>query len=97
MDPFMGNNDQRYKVETRWDRIEKRHINSAQIFDHTNATATEICESLIQNHEFITDKQLKAMIGEKSKQACINPNLLMDLRHSRVSGYFSITNNQVIP
>lgn len=85
MDPFLGNNELRHKIETRWDRIEKRHINSAQVFDHTNSTATEICENLIRNHEFITGDQLKSMIGEKSKQSCINPNLLMDLRHSKVS------------
>lgn len=85
MDPFFGNNEQRHKNETRWDRIERRHINSAQVFDHSNSTAAEICENLIRNHEFITGGQLKTMLGEKSKQSCINPNLLMDLRHSKVS------------
>lgn len=90
MDPFSSSNDQRHKIETRWDRIEKRHINSAQIFDHSNSTATEICENLIQNHEFVTGDQMKAMLGEKSKQSCMNPNLVMDLRHSRVSFQFHI-------
>lgn len=89
MDSFLDNNEQPHKIETRWDRIERRHINSAQIFDHTNSTASEICENLIRNHEFITGDQLKAMLGEKSKQSSINPNLLMDLRHSKVSQHFS--------
>lgn len=88
MDPFSGNsNEHRHKIETCWDRIEKRHINSAHVFDHTNSTAAEICENLIQNREFITGDQLKSMIGEKSKQSCINPNLLMDLRHSKNVSY----------
>lgn len=91
MDSFKDNTEQPHKVETRWDRIERRHINSAQIFDHTNSTATEICENLIRNHEFITNDQLKAMLGEKSKQSSINPNLLMDLRHSKVSRYLFVT------
>lgn len=85
MDSFLGNNEKRHRSETRWDRIEKRHINSAQVFDRSNSTAVEICENLIRNHEFVTSEQLKTMICEKSKQSCINPNLLMDLRHSKVS------------
>lgn len=88
MDSFLGNEEKRHKPETRWDRIERRHINSAQVFDHTNSTAAEICENLIRNHEFISSEQLKTMIGDKSKQSCLNPNLLMDLRHSKVGQLF---------
>lgn len=84
MDSFLSNDEQNRGVETRWDRIEKRHINSAIVHDHSDAAA-QICKNLLEKHEFITNTQLKTMLGDKPKQLCLDPNLVMDLRHTRVS------------
>lgn len=81
MDSFLSNDEM--NMETRWDRIEKRLNNSAEPYDHSDAAAT-ICENLMQNQNYITDTQLKTMFGEKSKRLQLDPNLVMDLRHSRV-------------
>lgn len=83
MDSFFENDDEIQSVETKWDRIERRHINSAKVFDRSEA-AEEICKNLIENKEFIKGNHLKALLGEKSKRLCLDPNLVMDMRHSRV-------------
>lgn len=83
MNSFFENDDEIQSVETKWDRIERRHINSAIVFDRS-AAAEEICKNLIENKEFIKGNHLKALLGEKSKRLCLDPNLVMDMRHSRV-------------
>lgn len=88
MDSFIENEDLNRSIETRWDRIEKRHINSAIVYDRTDAAA-EICKNLIQNKEFVTENQLKTLLGDKTTNHYLDPNLVMDLRHSRVS-FFSL-------
>lgn len=85
MDSFLDNDDDEIRsVETRWDRIEKRHINSAIVYDRSDA-AQQICKDLIENKEFITGNHLKALLGEKPKRLCLDPNMVMDLRHTQVS------------
>lgn len=76
-------------IETRWDRIEKRHIHSAIVYEPSDA-AVEICKNLIQNKEFVTSNQLTALMGKKSHKYCLDPNLIMDLRHSKVRHYCNI-------
>lgn len=84
MDSFSSHNENNCK-ETRWDRIEKKHINSSKIlYNHTDA-AIEICQNLMENKHFISDEQFKTMLGEKPKHLRLDPNLVMDLRHTRVS------------
>lgn len=87
MDSFLENEDNIRSVDTRWDRIEKRHINSAIVYDRSDE-AKEICKNLIENKEFITENHFKAFLGEKPKRLCLDPNLVMDLRHSQVSFKF---------
>lgn len=87
MESFVENDDINRNIETRWDRIEKRHINSAIVYDRTDAAA-EICKNLIKNKEFVTENHFKRLLGEKPKRLCLDPNLVMDLRHSKVS-FFS--------
>lgn len=84
MDPFFENDDQNSNIETRWDQIERRHLNSASVFERSEAAA-EICKDLLENKEFISNNHLKTMFGDKSQQFCLDPNLVMELRHSRVS------------
>lgn len=95
MESFAENEDLNRNIETRWDRIEKRHINSAIVYDRTDAAA-EICKNLIQNKDFVTENHLKTLIGEKPKSLCLDPNLVMDLRHSRVS-FFCLFFHGVFP
>ncbi|XP_031622944.1 uncharacterized protein LOC116340532 [Contarinia nasturtii] len=84
MDTFFKNEEENQRnLETRWDRIEKRHIHSAIVYEPTDATA-EICKNFIQNKEFVTNNQLKTLMGDKSKKYNLDPNLVMDLRHSKV-------------
>lgn len=85
MDSFLNNEQFTQHIETRWDRIEKRHIDSAIVYDQSD-TAAGICKDLFHNKEFITGNHLKTLLGEKPKHFCLDPNLVMDLRHSRVSG-----------
>lgn len=85
MESFFDNDsDLNRNIETRWDRIEKRHINSAIVYERSDAAA-EICKNLMQNKEFVTENHLKTLLGEKPKRLCLDPNLVMDLRHSKVS------------
>lgn len=86
MDSFLNNEDFTQHIETRWDRIEKRHINSAIVYDQSDAAA-DICKEIIENKEFITGNHLKTLLGEKPKHFRLDPNLVMDLRHSKVSGF----------
>lgn len=86
MDSFFSN-DKQNRNETRWNRIERRHINSTSVYDHSD-TAAEICKSLIDNQDFISDTQFKTMLGEKPKHLRLDPNLVMDLRHTKVSFSF---------
>lgn len=86
MDAFLRPKKIQSGIKTRWDRIEARHYNSAaSLFDRPDSTIKAICNELIENREYITNTQLKAMSGEKLKQWHLDPNLVMDLRHSKVS------------
>ena len=87
MESFFKNDNLNGNIETRWDRIEKRHINSAIVYDRTDVAA-EFCKNLIQNKEFVTENHFKTLLGEKPKRLCLDPNLVMDLRHAKVSYYF---------
>lgn len=84
MDSFLENKDENRSIESRWNRIERRHINSTSVNDRTDAAA-EICKNLIQNKDFITDNHWKSLTGEKPNNSHLDPNLVMDMRHSRVS------------
>lgn len=83
MDFFLNNNDKRKhsNSESRWNRIEKRHIHSI----HRTDAASEICKNLIKNKDFIKERQLKALMGEDTIQWSLDPNRVMDLRHFNVS------------
>lgn len=87
MESFFENENLNGNIETRWDRIEKRHINSAIVYDRTDAAA-EFCKNLIENKEFVTENHFKALLGENPKRLCLDPNLVMNLRHAKVSYYF---------
>lgn len=87
MDSIFKNEDENRNTKTRWDQIEKRHINSAAVYDRSDA-ATKICNDLIQNKEFINGNNFKVLLGETPKRLCLDPNLVMDLRHSKVSSSF---------
>lgn len=94
MESFLKKEDKNCNFATRWDRIEKRHIDSASIRDRTDAGAAEICKNLIQNKEFITNQHLKRLLGEIPKRFGLDPNLVMDMRHSGVR--FFILENYIL-
>lgn len=71
----------KFNSESRWSRIEKKHIHSV----HRNDAATEICKNLMKNKNFIKERQMKALMGEETVQWFLDPNQVMDLRHSSVS------------
>lgn len=89
MDSILNNDDLSQHIETRWDRIEQRHINSTILHDQSD-TAEAICKDFIDNKEFITGNHLKALLGEIPKQFSLDPNLVMDLRHSKVCIRFRV-------
>lgn len=76
-------------IETRWNRIEKRHNNSIKLGHRHDATKT-ICKNLIRNTNIIRDHHIKAMMGDELRQWCLDPNLVMDLRHSSVRIFLKI-------
>lgn len=87
MDFFLNNNEKkkRFDSESRWNRIEKKHIHSI----HRTDAASEICKNLIKNKNFIKERQMKALMGENTVQWSLDPNQVMDLRHFNVSLTFS--------
>lgn len=87
MDSIIQNEDKNINIESRWDRIEKRHINSTTVYNRTESAA-QICNDLIENREFVNENHLKMFLGEKSSRLCLDPNVVMDLRHSKVSTFF---------
>lgn len=87
MDGFFESGEQSCSVETGWDQIEKRLMNSA-VMHSTSHEAVQICKNLTENKEYITTSQYNAMVGIKSEHTCLDPNIVMDLRHSKVSFKF---------
>lgn len=82
MDFFLNNEKKkRFNSESRWNRIEKKHIHSI----HRNDAASEICKNLLKNKDFIKERQMKALMGEDTIQWSLDPNRVMDLRHFSVS------------
>lgn len=83
MDSFLNKNEKnkRFNSESRWNRIEKKHIHSI----HRTDAASEICKNLIKNKDFIKERQMKALMGEDTIQWSLDPNRVMDLRHFNVS------------
>lgn len=76
----------RNKIETRWNRIEKKHINSIELC-HRSDAVTEICKNLIKNKDFIKEHHFKYLVGDNSSKLCLDPNLVMELRHTNVREY----------
>lgn len=62
--------------ETRWDRISKKHINSVNV-------TTENVKKFF-GMTFVNENQLKLMNGEELKTSCIDPMLVMNMRHEIV-------------
>lgn len=65
--------------ETRWDRITKKHLSSVNV-------TTENVKKLF-GMSFINEHQLKSMQGEPIKRFCIDPMLVMNMRHEIVNNY----------
>lgn len=83
---FQLTNEKKKQIsfESRWDRIEKRQQLNAIELGHNNDITATICRNLIENTNDIKQHHMKALMGDESKQIYLDPNLVMDLRHSKV-------------
>lgn len=70
-------------MDTRWSRIESKHLNSTKLHHRSEAT-TDICKSLLKNKQFIREHHMKYLLGDKNNDWHLDPNLVMDLRHKKV-------------
>lgn len=90
MDSSIKNEKKLINYENRWNRIEKKHINSIKLGHRNNAT-NAIYKNILKTKSFVNDRQMKMMMGaELPKEWCLDPNLVMDLRHENVSFQFQI-------
>lgn len=70
-------------MDTRWNRIERKHINAVKLHSRSEAAA-DICKNLLKSKNFIRDHHMKYLLGDKSNDWYLDPNLVMDLRHRKV-------------
>lgn len=90
-----GRNMKLENMDTRWNRIEKKHINAVKL-GHRNEAASDICKNLLKNRNFIRDHHMKYLLGDKGNNWYLDPNLVMDLRHEKVYFYsfeFTVSRN----
>lgn len=85
---LFGRNMKLENTDTRWNRIEKKHINAVKLC-HRSEVASDICKNLLKNKNFIRDHHMKYLLGDTSNNWYLDPNLVMDLRHERVCFYSS--------
>lgn len=90
MDSSFKNEKKLINYENRWNRIEKKHINSINL-GHRNNTTNGIYKNLLKTKTFVSDRQMKMMMDDElAKGWCLDPNLVMNLRHENVGSQFHI-------
>lgn len=69
--------------ETRWNRIERKHINAIKLPGRTAEGAGNYL-SYLRNKTFFKDYHIKMLNGDDSLQNRLDPNLVMNIRHENV-------------
>lgn len=69
---------------SRWHRIERKHIN-AIYHGHRNGASNTICRNILNSKTFVKEHQMKRLMSDETKRWCLDPNLVMNLRHEKVS------------
>lgn len=84
MDNSIKNNKKLFGYENRWNRIEKKHINSIKL-GHRDNVVNSVYKNMLKSKTFVNERHMKMMSGEDClKQWCLDPNLVMDIRHENV-------------
>lgn len=74
--------------DTRWHRIERKHISAIQ-HGHRNGATNTFCRNILNSKTFVKEHQMKRLMSDETKRWCLDPNLVMDLRHEKVSEPFA--------
>lgn len=73
----------------RWHRIERKYNNSIHHGPRSSSTSV-ICRNILNSKTYVREHQKKRLMGDDTERWCLDPNLVMDLRHEKVTKLIAI-------